>query len=114
MKPMTFRERQEAVRNYKSIKDAGFMLEELMAAMALVAIDGQEVGTDLLADPITYLDDWSLPDTQFYLEFFMTLNSIDEKVRKNAEELAKKLMGGTTAPARTGSGKAAKVTGGLA
>lgn len=101
MRMLTFRDRQYAVRSFKSDKEQGYMLDELLAAMAIVSINGRDVSTDLLAasDPISYMDDWSLPDVQYYLECFMSINSIDEKMRKAAEEQAKKLMGGTPAPA---------------
>jgi hypothetical protein len=93
MKSLTFRDRQSAVRTMKAAKDEGYLLEELMASMAIISINGHEFPQDLISDPISRFDTWSLPDTQYYLEFFMTLNSIDEKTRKNAEEQAKKCLG---------------------
>jgi len=98
MKSLTFRDRQQAVRIMKTAKDEGYLLEELMAAMAIISINGQDLPQDLVADPVTRMDNWSLPDAQYYLEFFMSISSIDEKTRKGAEEQAKKLMGGAGAP----------------
>lgn len=93
MKMLTFMDRQRAVRLFKSDKEQGFMLDELLAAMALVSVDGRDLGADLLSDPIDHMSDWDLPDVQYYLEVFMTINSLDDKARKSAEEQAKKLMG---------------------
>ncbi len=103
MKMLTFMDRQRAVRLFKSDKEQGFMLDELLAAMALVSIDGKDLTLDLLSDPIDHMSDWELPDVQYYLEVFMTINSLDDKARKAAEEQAKKLMG-------AGSQKVAKAT----
>jgi hypothetical protein len=103
MKMLTFMDRQRAVRLFKSDKEQGFMLDELLAAMALISIDGKDLTLDLLSDPIDHMSDWELPDVQYYLEVFMTINSLDDKARKAAEEQAKKLMG-------AGSQKVAKAT----
>lgn len=103
MKMLTFMDRQRAVRLFKSDKEQGFMLDELLAAMALVSIDGKDLTLDLLSDPIDHMSDWELPDVQYYLEVFMTINSLDDKARKAAEEQAKKLMG-------AGGQKVAKAT----
>lgn len=94
MKLLNFRERQEAVRIFKSGKEEGYLLDELLAAMALVSVDGKDFSSDLISDPITRMDEWELKDVQHFLELFMALNSLDDKGRKAAEEQAKKALGG--------------------
>jgi hypothetical protein len=88
----SFRERRELAKKYN--RNEGYLLEELMASNALVKVDGNPVAEEWASDPITRLDMWSIPDVQFYLECFMSMNSIEDLVRERAQEAAKKLMAG--------------------
>jgi hypothetical protein len=87
----SFKERRELAKKYN--RNEGYLLEELMASNALVKVDGHPVAEEWASDPITRLDAWSIPDVQFYLECFMSMNSIEDVVRERAQEAAKKLMG---------------------
>lgn len=87
----SFRERRELAKKYN--RNEGYLLEELMASNALIRVDGTPVAEEWASDPITRLDMWSIPDVQFYLECFMSMNSIEDVVRERAQEAAKKLMG---------------------
>lgn len=105
MRLITYRDRQEALRVFKSTTNPGYTIDEYLASMSIVAIDGQDLSIDLVTDPIERMDNWQLKDTQYFLEVFMAINSLDEKMRQEAAEHAKKLLGGSPAP--TGKGKAA-------
>jgi hypothetical protein len=101
-KATSFRERRQLAKNYN--RNEGYLLEELMAANALVKIGGTPVLEEWASDPISRFDNWSIPDVQYYLEAFMTMNSIEEVIRERAQEAAKKLMGagGTQTEAQSG------------
>lgn len=105
MRLITYRDRQEALRIFKSTQNPGYTIDEYLASMSIVAIDGKDMTVDLVTDPIERMDSWELKDTQYFLEVFMVINSLDEKMRQEAAEQAKKLLGGSPAP--TGKGKAA-------
>lgn len=94
----TFSDRMEAVKEFRATKDAaGYSVEELMAAKALVAIDGNTVTMNMTMDPIFLFSNWSNSDVQYYIELFMTMFFIDDKLRERATTEAKKLMTGQQA-----------------
>lgn len=88
----SFMDRRRMAKLYK--REEGYLLEELMAAEALVMINGQSLDNEWDSEPIKRMDNWSMPDVQYYLETFMTVNSLDETLKTRASEEAKKLMGG--------------------
>lgn len=91
----SFRDRRLLAKKYN--RNEGYLLEELMAAFALLSIDGNPVQEEWAAEPINRFDTWSIVDTQYYIEVYMSMNSIDDMARERAQEEAKKLMGaGTT------------------
>lgn len=109
-RPTSFRERRQLAKMYN--RNDGYLLEEMMASAVLVSIDGTPVQEEWAADPISRFDDWSVPDVQYYLEVFLTMNSIEDMVRERAQEQAKKLMGHGATQAGQASGtrqKALKV-----
>lgn len=97
VKPPTFMDRMVAVKEYRSVqKEVGYILEELMAAKAIVAVDGQQVVEDWSSsDPIMRMSDWSNIDVQYFIEFFMTAFFPDDKMKEKAADEAKKLMSGS-------------------
>jgi hypothetical protein len=113
-RPLTFTDRRVVGKMYGG-RQEGYTLEELLAAYALVQIDGQVVPEDWAADPITRFDNWTLPETQYYLEVFMTVCMLEDKLRNAAQEAAKKLMGSATTPSHSGtqSSKARRVDTGV-
>lgn len=113
-KTLTFSDRRAVGKMYPGRQD-GYTLEELLAAYALVQDNGHLVEEEWAQDPITRLDNWSLPETQFYMEVFMSICMLEDKVRTMAIETAKKLMGSVTSPAPTGTpnSRARKVDSGL-
>jgi hypothetical protein len=88
----SFMDRRRMAKLYK--REEGYLLEELMAAEALVMVDGHSVDNEWDSEPIRRMDNWSMPDVQYYLEAFMTVNSLDETLKARAADEAKKLMGG--------------------
>lgn len=89
----TFSHRMESLKEYRAIKDdAGYSVEELMAAKSIASINGKIVDNSFTYDPIYIMSDWPNADVQFYLEWYMTLFFIDDKVRDKATDAAKKLM----------------------
>lgn len=100
-KEITFMERRHIAKKYN--RNEGYLLEEVMAAAAITHIDGEPTA-EWLGDPIARLDTWSIPDVQYYLEAFLSINSIDETARERAQEEAKKMLGGTSTQASKASG----------
>ena len=100
-RPITFTDRRNVGKLYGG-RQEGYTLEELLAAYALVQDNGRMVEEEWAADPITRLDNWSLPETQYYLEVFMTVCMLDDKLRTSAQDAAKKLMGSAPTPSPIG------------
>jgi hypothetical protein len=97
VQPPTFMDRMNAVKEFRSVqREVGYAIEELMAAKALVAVDGAPVPGDWEMEPIMRMADWSTTDTQYFIEFFMSAFFPDDKVKEAAQAAAKKLMMGET------------------
>jgi len=95
VKAPSFNDRMEAVKEFRSVKDeAGYSVEELMAAKAIGSVNGNVVDTGMMLDPIFLMADWPNQDVQYYIEFFMTAFFLDDKIRERAATEAKKLMTG--------------------
>lgn len=92
--PPKFIDRMEAVKQFRSQRDAGYILEELMAARALATVDGIPVAPEWEADVIMRFADWNTVDVSYYIEFFMTAFFPDDKLKEAAQEDAKKYMRG--------------------
>ena len=91
----TFQDRMESVKEYRSVKDdVGYSVEELMAAKSISAINGNVVDTSMMLDPILVLSEWPNADVQYYIEYYMTLFFLDDKIRDKATQEAKKIMMG--------------------
>lgn len=91
--PPSFQDRMEAVKEYRSVKDeVGYSVEELMAAKCICAIGGDVVDTGMLLDPVLLIAEWPNQDVQYYIEWFMTLFFLDDKIRDKATQEAKKIM----------------------
>lgn len=88
-----FAHRMESLKEYRALKDdIGYSVEELMAAKSVASIDGKSVDTGFMMDPIYILADWTNADVQYFLEWYMTLFFIDDKIRDKATEAAKKIQ----------------------
>lgn len=98
VEPPTYAVRVQAVQEFRSAQSreeiVGYTVEELMAAKCLTAINGDVVDQNLLLDPIMLMEDWPQRDVQFYLEWYMTMFFLDDKMREKAANAAKKLMMG--------------------
>jgi len=95
VKAPSFQDRMEAVKEFRSVKDeAGYSVEELMAAKAIGAVGGNVIDTSMMLDPILLMADWPNQDVQYFIEFFMTAFFLDDKIRERAATEAKKLMTG--------------------
>lgn len=93
VKPPSFQDRMEAVKEFRPVKDeVGYSVEELMAAKCIVSINGDVVNTDMLLDPVLLVAEWPNADVQYYIEWFMTLFFLDDKIRDKATSEAKKIM----------------------
>lgn len=91
--PPSFQDRMEAVKEFRSVKDdVGYSVEELMAAKCITSIDSNVVNTDMLLDPVLLVAEWPNADVQYYIEWFMTLFFLDDKIRDKATNEAKKIM----------------------
>lgn len=107
---ITFMERRQIAKKYN--RNEGYLLEEVMAAAAITHVNGEPI-EDWIGDPIVRLDQWAIPDVQYYLEVFLSITTIDETVRERAQEEAKKMLGGGNTHQDLVSGtrpKALKVT----
>lgn len=92
VKPPQFSDRQAAVKEYRPVREqVGYGIEELMAAKAIVAIDGQPIRQNFTMDPAYLMNEWSNMDVQYYIEVFMTAFFMDERLKERAQEEAKKL-----------------------
>lgn len=126
IRQFTFADRIAMARQYQSYagnnpREQGYTLEELMAAGSIVEIDGVRVVDDMgnqidfNGEAIHLFSTWDPKEVQYFLELFMTIAFIDEKLRAQAQEQAKKLMESmSTPPAPGGRRSPAKVTGGAA
>jgi hypothetical protein len=91
----SFQDRIDAVKEYRSVKDdVGYSVEELMASKAITSVNGDVVDTGMMLDPIMLLSEWPNQDVQYYIEWFMTLFFLDDKIRDKATNEAKKIMTG--------------------
>ena len=89
----SYSHRIESVKEFRPLKDeVGYSVEELMAAKSIAAVDGNTVNTNLSLDPIYLLADWGNADAQYFIEWYMTLFFLDDKIRSRAVDAAKKLM----------------------
>lgn len=100
-RPLTFADRRHVGKIYGG-RQEGYTLEELLAAHSLVQIDGIVVAEEWAQDPITLMDSWSLPETQYFLEVFMSVCMLEDKMRTAAQEAAKKIMGSTSSAPHSG------------
>lgn len=109
-RPPSFVDRRKSIRNFPGAKECGYIPEDLLAAMCITNIDGNPIPAEWeMHDPIALFEGWDLKDQAFYLEVFMNMFSLDEKEKQSAQDLAKKLMGGSAqSPAPIPTGKAAK------
>lgn len=58
--PPSFMDRMSAVKEFRAVsRDVGYILEELMAAKAIGAVDGSPVLDDWASEPIMRMSDWS-------------------------------------------------------
>lgn len=91
--PPSFQDRMEAVKEFRGVKDeVGYSVEELMAAKCIAAVDGNVVDTNMMLDPVLLLADFPNADVQYYIEWFMTLFFLDDKIKDRATNEAKKIM----------------------
>ncbi len=121
IKQFTFADRVYLAKQYQSYagnnpREQGYTLEELMAAASIVEIDGARVVDDMGnqlefgRDPIQLFMPWDPKEVQYFLELFMTIAFIDDKLRAQAQEQAKKLMALMATPQALG-GKRSPVKG---
>ena len=91
----SFRSRMEALKEFRAAKEElGYTAEELLAAKSITAIGGDTVNQRTIFDPIELMFDWDISDIQYFLEWFMTLFFLEDKMRERAVNEAKKLMTG--------------------
>lgn len=91
----TYRNRMEALQRFRpQAQEAGFALEELIAATMILTIDGQPVPHALEQDVIDRMADWSTLDMSYYLEVFMAIAFPDDVQKQRAQAVAKSLLEG--------------------
>ena len=106
----SFRVRMEALKEFKAAKDElGYTAEELLAAKSITSINGNTINTQTLFDPVEVLYDWTIGDIQYFIEWFMTLFFIEDKMRERASAEAKKLMTGEKSGMKSTKATPAKV-----
>jgi hypothetical protein len=121
IRQFTFEDRVYLAKQYQSYagnnpREQGYTLEELMAAASIVEIDGirvvDEMGNQVEfgRDPIQLFMSWDPKEVQYFLELFMSVAFIDDKLRAQAQEQAKKLMALMSTPQALG-GKRSPVKG---
>ena len=124
VRQFTFEDRVYLAKQYQSYagnnpREQGYTLEELMAAASIVEVDGQRVVDEMGQqvefgrDPIQLFMEWDPKEVQYFLELFMTIAFIDDKLRAQAQEQAKKLMASMATPQVSGGRRSpAKAPGG--
>lgn len=77
-------------------KNGGYTSEDLLAVKCLQMVAGKafDATAYFVTDPIAVLHDWSLNDYMYYLEVFLSMFMLDEDARKEASNVAKKLLSG--------------------
>lgn len=91
----SFQDRMDAVKEFRSVKEsAGYSVEELMAAKSINAINSKSINMNTVLDPILVMAEWPNADVQYFIEWFMTLFFLDDKIRDKATNEAKKIMMG--------------------
>lgn len=109
IRQFTFGDRVYLAKQYQSYagnnpREQGYTLEELMAAASIVKINGipvvDEMGSQVEfgMDPIQHFMSWDPKEVQYFLELFMTIAFIDDKLRAQAQEQAKKIMASMATP----------------
>lgn len=109
IRQFTFEDRVYLAKQYQSYagnnpREQGYTLEELMAAASIVKINGtpvvDEMGNQVEfgRDPIQLFMPWDPKEVQYFLELFMTVAFIDDKLRAQAQEQAKKIMASMATP----------------
>lgn len=111
-RPPSFIDRRKAIRNFPGAKECGYIPEDLLAAMCITQINGQPTPQEWEhVDPISFFEPWELKDQAYYLEVFMNMFYLDDKEKQTAQDIAKKLMGGSSQPpATTGNIRAPKAS----
>jgi len=104
----TYKDRRVVLSSYN--KEDGYVPEDALAARCITKVNGNSVlkeewEVQSTKDYVAIMDSWNFKDQQYYLEVFMNMFSLGEEVRKNAEEVAKKLLMGTDTPSSTTSKK---------
>lgn len=108
----TFRDRQVAMKRLRQQQnDVGYMLEELLAALMLVSVDGQPMQKDYQMDVIEQISDWAMKDLSYYLEVFVAIAFTDEVTKQRAQANAKALMEGKSVTSVEPSTTSTPVTG---
>jgi hypothetical protein len=95
-------------------KNGGYTSEDLLAVKCLQQVNGKDFDASAydVTDPIAILHNWSLNDYMYYVEVFLSMFMLDEEARKEASNVAKKLLKGEAlteqknAPATLRTGKA--------
>lgn len=106
----SFRSRMEALKEFKAAKEElGYTAEELLAAKSITAVNGDVVNQRTLFDPIEILYSWEISDIQYFIEWFMTLFFLEDKMRERAANEAKKLMTGEKSGMKNSKSSPAKV-----
>lgn len=106
----SFRSRMEALKEFKSAKEElGYTAEELLAAKSITAVNGDVVNQRTLFDPIEVLYSMEIADIQYFIEWFMTLFFLEDKMRERAANEAKKLMTGEKSGMKNSKNTPAKV-----
>lgn len=94
----SFRSRMEALKEFRAAKEElGYTAEELLAAKSISSIEGNVVQQNMVFDPVELMYDWEIQDIQYFIEWFMTLFFLEDKMRERAVSEAKKLMTGEKA-----------------
>lgn len=91
-----FNDRQNAVIQFRAVREqAGYSLEELIAANAITSINGIPITRNFMTqqNPLAMMNNWSIKDVNFFMEVFMSAFFMDEQLRARAADEAKKLMG---------------------
>jgi hypothetical protein len=86
--PLT-KDRQKIVNQLKP--EDRYSVEELLAAQCIISINKGSVGDP---DPRHRMANWTILDQQFYTRVFLSMFTLDDTKAKEADELAKKLLGG--------------------
>lgn len=89
-----FIDRRNILKNMD--KNGGYTSEDLLSVNCLQMVNGKPFDPNAydVIDPIGVMHQWPLSDYMYYLEVFFNMFMLDDEARREASNVAKKLLNG--------------------